>query len=152
MALAIAVINALVAALPAVVGSTVTVTDGPTYTDARGDFLAVGCEDPMTTAPPTSATGETAWSDSHGRRMTEEGDVVLVAFSWSGGTDPAVPRAAVATIRDQVLEYLRTQNTPFLGVTGVYDIHPTIFSFLQAQDTDGAWAALSFHLRYRAKL
>jgi len=152
MAVFAALLDALVAQLPAVVGSAVTVTDGPVLTKTFGDVLAVGAFDPASSAPATSASGTTIWSDSHGRRMSEEGVISMVAYSWAGAADVKSLRDRVVTVHGQVLAWIRAQQNPFLGVAGVWDLRPATFSLDQQQDGSGAWAVLAFQLHYQAKL
>jgi hypothetical protein len=137
---------------PALVG--VAIIDGPRLNSdtasAATDRLFIG------------ATDDGSGIAGEGENLSPEGvagvinidtfSIACVAEAWTGDTVPAVRRARVFEIRDAVRNLLRADSTGMtLGLKPLSSAQLGAWQLIQAQTTQGFYAALTFRVECSAK-
>lgn len=131
----------LAAALPAVVGSAVTVYDGPVVTgDSPSDYLTVGHQ--PSTDDETAGSYEQTQTGPGGYLSEETGTVLMELAGVTG--DSVVPTVFAAA--DAIHSWVQADQT--LGVLTPGSTSSLAVEVLQAQNTAGAVQRLLLTLKY----
>lgn len=144
-----ALIDALIAAATSAI-TTATVYDGVGNSDASGDYLMIGVDDPSGPSWARSATAErdfeTVGTDFD---VDQEGDIACVALSWNGSKDPKSARDAAYAIAEGLAGVCR--NNPTLGLSRLlWCLYGKREDLLQINNENGVLARLEFQIHFRA--
>lgn len=149
------------AAFPTVIAAVVTtatatlpgvrITRGRDLSEDPGNVVMVGVSDPND-ADWDDAGGYTQVMQSFGGKREERGQVNGLVVAWDGGSDLAAAEAAAFTMIAALEASVAT--TPALGVSSL-DYLVAEFetgNVHEKPSTEGASAALSFAITYRARI
>jgi hypothetical protein len=143
-----AIIDAVVAQLPAYMPTGTLVYDGFPLTGNREHYVAVGVDDPDSEDAASSAQSEHARA-TFGTPRHENGSVACAAVAWNGDGDIKAARDAAFAMCTAAAALSLADKT--LGVEGVLQtVYGTRQELRQAQTDEGAVAYVLFDILFAA--
>jgi hypothetical protein len=143
-----AIIDAVVAQLPAYMPTGTLVYDGFPFTGNREHYVAVGIDDPDSEDASNSARSEHARA-TYGTSRNENGSVACAAVAWNGDGDIKAARDAAFAMCAAAAALSLADKT--LAVEGVLQtVYGTRQELRQAQTDAGAYAYVLFDVLFAA--
>lgn len=128
-----------------------TVSDGFPVESNSGDYLAVGVDDPASTAPAPSARSDIEWAGaSRAVGLNETGEVTCAIWARRGESDTSTARDAVYDALSAIQGSLRDPSA--LAVDGLWSTWLASTQLSQDQTPDGVLVLLVFRVGFKARL
>lgn len=149
------VIDALVAAAPALMPSGVEVFDAFGLSGNTGNFLMIGVDDPNTDQAARSATSTQDWAHLNNFQRDQLGSISCVAQAWTGDDDQKIARDAAYAIVNALATWVRAH--PDLGIVPA-SLSYLLTGFAGTEDLDqqranqGAIARVTFQISFHARV